>query len=230
MEEEVQELTAFNDVNKIEYVLLWLTNNVQLRIGVNTYTITKKFGRTSYYKEIQYFNNQYQRDVVNVQMNPETYLSINQLTDKNGYKADIKMNFQMAMTLRTSLETLYNVLNERYNEFYAKVDDDKYIVTKRINPLEINTMFGQKILLYPDIVEFSNGEFTGGVRIVLGDPNNSIVVPLSTIQTMYECIASLDFFSYGLHLLQLACQPQFGSNRIIVGEKKQSAGGRYFHK
>jgi hypothetical protein len=228
VEETTQELTPLNNINKIEYTLLWLTNNVQLRIGVHPYNVSKKHGRSSYYREVQYFNKQFQQDFVNVQLSPETYLALCQISEKNGYKADIKMNFQMAMTFRTSLETLYNVLNAKYNEFYAKVDDEHCAVIKRITPLEMKTMYGAPLILYPDIVNYENGS-TGGVRIVMGDPNNSIVVPLDTIQSMYQCIASIDFFSYGLQMVQLACQPKFGDNRYVMDDKKPRRKS-YFHK
>jgi hypothetical protein len=228
VEETTQELAPLNNINKIEYTLLWLTNNVQLRIGVHPYNVSKKHGRSSYYREVQYFNKQFQQDFVNVQLSPETYLALCQISEKNGYKADIKMNFQMAMTFRTSLETLYNVLNAKYNEFYAKVDDEHCAVIKRITPLEMKTMYGAPLILYPDIVNYENGS-TGVVRIVMGDPNNSIVVPLDTIQSMYQCIASIDFFSYGLQMVQLACQPKFGDNRYVMDDKKPRRKS-YFHK
>ena len=218
---------TINDINKIEYNLLWITNNVQMRIGVNTYNYSKKSNRSSYYKEIRYYNSSQQKDVINVQLNPETYISIDQLTSKNGYKADIRLNFQMSMYLKDALETLYNLLNSKYDEFYGKVDN-RYIIKKKIRQIEVQTMFGGYILLSPDIVEFPNGECTGGVRIVLSDVNNSIVVPLSTIQTMYQILGSIDFFSYGLQMLQLVCRPAFGSNGFTFNEKKSTGG--YFHK
>lgn len=226
MEEKVSPEVTINDINKIETILFWITNNVQLKIGVNTYTSTKK-NRTSYYKEIQYFNNNVQKDLINVQLTPDVYIAISQLKEVNGFKADIKLNFQMTMFLKQALETLFNLLNSKYHEFYGKVGES-YMVKKKIRQIEIQTMFGGYILLSPDIVEFPNDKYTGGVRIVLSDVNNSIVVPLSTIQTMYQILGNIDFFSYGLQMLNLACQPEFGNNRIKVGEKKGNGG--YFHK
>ena len=226
MEENVVPEITINDINKIETLLFWITNNVQLKIGVNTYTSTKK-NRTSYYKEIQYFNNTVQKDLINVQLTPDVYIGISQIKEVNGFKADIKLNFQMTMFLKQALETIFNLLNSKYDEFYGKVGES-YIVKKKIRQIEISTMFGGFILLSPDIVEFPNGECTGGVRMVLSDVNNSIVVPLSTIQTMYQILGNIDFFSYGLQMLNLVYQPEFGSNRIKVGEKKGNGG--YFHK
>ena len=226
MDEQMKNDLTPNDINKIEYTLLWITNNVQMRIGVNTYTHSKK-ERSSYYREVKYYNNTQQKDAINILLSPEPYLSITQLSAKNGYKADIKLNFQMAMVFKNSLQSLYNLLYNKYDEFYCKVGD-KYLVKKKMKNIEINTMFGGYILLGPDIVEFSNGTHTGGVRIFLGDVNNSIVVPLNIIEVMYQTIESIDFFSYALQLLQLTCRPEFGSNRFTVGEKK--GNNNYFHK
>ena len=98
MEEKVVPEITINDINKIETLLFWITNNVQLKIGVNTYTSTKK-NRTSYYKEIQYFNNTVQKDLINVQLTPDVYIGISQIKEVNGFKADIKLNFQMTSKL-----------------------------------------------------------------------------------------------------------------------------------
>ena len=46
----------FDDINKISSTIMWLDTNTVVKINANMWNTSKRYGRSSYHKEIRYYN------------------------------------------------------------------------------------------------------------------------------------------------------------------------------
>ena len=213
----------FDDINKISSTIMWLDTNTVVKINANMWNTSKRYGRSSYHKEIRYYNDKADKQLVNINLDIDSYMTIENLkpNEKTHEKAFIKLRTADLYLFRNAVISTYALLEKDYNSIF-KIKDGKPIV-QNIKPIEVNcsNIMGTYMVLTPDIVETKDGKVKGGVRLNLSSTTNYALLDMNRLVELRELLNTINLPMYGQMLINYVGRPKLGYNLIQVGD----AGG-----
>lgn len=208
----------FDDIAKISSVLMWLDKRTQLSIMTTLWNNSKKKGRTSYHKEVRYYNESAGKQVVNITLEFKTYVIISQINSgENGEKCYLSMGIPEVYMLINALDSMYNILSTQYKSIFKSKNGSPFI-DKKIKPVEINlsSVSNSYLVLTPDFITYRNGESAGGLRINLSSSTNYVILNLRDLIDIKEKLKT-DIPLHGQAMVNYIGRPEFGYNMYQVG-------------
>jgi len=216
----MQEDIKYGSYNKVEDTIYYLGSNAVLKMNVSLYTNSEKYGRRSYYQELQYYNEKVGEKVINIKRNFDFFASIENLKPINGKKEYIMLHQHDIFLLRRTLNQLFKMFNEEFDNMFVKRNG---IVTIRnkIKPIEVSGLaLGKYLVFSPDISEFANGDRVACVRMNLASPHNAVLLTESKLCGFLECVNNMDMFGYAQNILNFHGRPAYGTNMYDMSSKQ----------
>nr|DAE82596.1 MAG TPA: hypothetical protein [Caudoviricetes sp.] len=216
----------FDDINKISSTIIWLDINTIVRINANMWNTSKRYGRSSYHKEIRYYNEKVEKQLVNINLDIDSYMTIENLkpNEKTHEKAFIKLRTADLYLFRNALISMYTLLEKDYSSIF-KIKGGKPVV-QNIKPVEVNcsNIVGTYMVLTPDVIESKDGKVKGGIRINLSSTTNFVLMDMTKLLELKEILNTINLPMYGQMLINYVGRPKLGYNLIQVGDAGEGEG------
>lgn len=211
---QVQEYFLYN---KIQDRIMFLDNNCIINANLILYSNSEKYGRRSYYKEIEY-NDKNDNYVRKINRDHDCYLTIENIKAVNGTKEFIIIRGRDLEFLRIILLPYLNSYLDNINSIYKKRDGKMYI--------DDSSLGGQRkfmLISNTNILCFSPGvrknmyddEYEQCIDMTINDNiNNIIKISQSSLYELIYLIRTFQIQLYGASMLNYLTRPKFGTNSI----------------
>lgn len=212
----------FDDIGKISSVIMWLPQMTQVEIVSSLWNTSKKRGRTSYHKEVRYFNEAANKQLVNITLEFDTYVVINQIRPTStGEKVFLMLHIPEIFILVNALDTMYSMITKDFNKIFQRKNGRAFI-GKKLAPIEItlSKISNSYLILSPDIIEERNGDFVGGIRINLSSSTNYVIINMRQVIELKEKLKT-DVLVHGQAMINYIGRPEFGYNLYQIGDGTQ---------
>ena len=216
----MQEL-KFENYNKIEDTMIFLGKNTVLKMNLNLYQKSEKMGRSSYHKEIMYFNETIGEKVVNIKRSFDFFMSIENLKPVNGEKQFIMIRQEDIWLFRKVLHKVHEFFSENFAEIFTKRGKSVNI-DPNIKPIEYNGLPMNKYLIFtPDVTETISGQTIGCIRMNLSSPTNYVLMSLNKLSGLLESINNADMYLYAQNMSTYMGRPIFGSGLFDMTSRQE---------
>jgi hypothetical protein len=202
----------FENYNKIEDIIYYLGPNAVLKMNLNLYSNSEKYGRRSYHQELEYYNTKAAEKVVNLKRSFDYFATIENLKAVNSIKEYIMIRQQDILLLRKVVNSVFDIFNDQFDNMFGKKNG---VVTLRnkIKPIQFDGLsLGKYLVFTPDINERTNGEKEACIRMNLSSPTNFVLMNQSKLSGFLECLNNMDMFGYAQSMLNYFGRPAYGTN------------------
>lgn len=221
--EEQKKIYAFDNYSKIEDNIYYLGPNVVLKMIVNLYNNSEKYGRSSFYSEIRYHNVKMDDDVINIKRSFNYYATIENITARDGIKEQIMIRQQDIFAFRKVLNYVYDFLDKDFDKIFSKKNGKIY--AKKLKPIEFGGLaLGKYFVFVPDVHETSTGELIACIKMSLSDALNNVYMSQSKFAGLVECFNNMDMFSYAQNMIAYLGKPEAGTNMYDMTDKTTHEG------
>ena len=219
---------TFDDINKISTNIMWLSSNTILRVTANLWSVSKKYGRSSYHRETRFYYDKAGKQVVNINLDIDVFATIEQLKpNERSEKCYIRLNTTDLYYFRNAIESMFQILNSDYNSIFG-MKNGHARVQKKMTPIEVKcSCLNSYLVIQPDIIENHNGDehsSKGGIRINLSSPTNYVLLDMNGLITLKETLAHLSLPMYGQALINYLGAPKLGEHMYQVGDAGDGEG------
>jgi len=198
--------------NKITDDIYLLGANAILRMNV-TLSYTKDNERISYHREVEYFDQSTNSDIINIRRSFDYYISIENIKSVNGYNKEfIRIGMPEIMLLRNALNNTAKFFTDKKYENLFGYIKETLTITKKVQPIEISNLpMGRYLVFEPTIVTY-NDISNPGIRMYLSDSNNFTEMNVSRFMGFVQLINDINILTCAQIMINYLERPEFGTN------------------
>ena len=187
--------------------------NCNLVFTLRLFSDSEKYGRSYYHSEVQYYDENTGKKLINIKRRFDCYISFEQSHAENGIKAFTMIRVEDIRTVRKVVADMETYMVTNMGKIY-KYDKNGNILIKKVQkPVELSGLpLNGYLLLTPDVVETFNGTTVAALRINMSDPNASVLIPLKKLSGLIENLNNVNMFLYAQNASCYVGRPLFGTN------------------
>lgn len=201
-----------NKYEKITDDIMIIANKVLLRMNVSLsfYNNTNN-KRNVYHREIEYFSNKTNSNLINIKRNFDYYLTIENISIEN--RDYIRIGLTDIMKLRCALDQAYKFFSDpKYDNLYVKINGELHLY-KQVDPILITGLSMDKYLRFePCVYEDFRGELQMGLRMYLSSSTSYCDISLNRLDAFIYIINTINLFESAQLMLNYFERPEFGYN------------------
>lgn len=210
---------VFENYNKMEDNIMYLGSNAILKMNVNLYNQSEKYGRRSYHQEVQYYNEKIGQKTIILKRSFDYFATIENLKPVDHIKEYIMLRQQDIFLLRKVVNSVYEKYIENFDNIFTRKGG--IVTIKKTLPIELGDLTRGKYLVFiPDIIEGMSGEKTPAIRINLSSPTNYVLMGINNFYGFIETMNNMDMFGYAQTMLSYFGKPSFGTNLYDFSNKQ----------
>lgn len=213
MNELVNPLIKHDRYNKISDDIYMIGHNAMLKMNVSLYSNSENYGKISYHKEFEYYDQVSQSNMITMKRGYDYYLSIENMRSIEGSaKEFIRIGMREIMLVRQAFNAAVTwFTSKEYEDIYA-YSKNKLIMARKTDPIEINNLpMGKFIILEPIIVEY-NEQQDRGVRVYLSSSGNYADLSMYNFMGLTQTLNDVNMILCAQSMLTYLGRPEFGTN------------------
>lgn len=201
----------YSDYEKITDDILLLGNRVILRMNVSlsSYLQEKNNKRISFHREIEYYSNKNNSNLINIKRNFDYYMTIEHTITKDY----IRISITDILKLRHALDISYNFfIDKKYENMYA-MNDGEIIMMHHPEPVIITGLSMGKYLKFEPIVFLNfRGETERGLRMYLSSESSYCDISINKLEAFKYIMDTINIFECAQNMLNYIQRPDYGYN------------------
>ena len=201
---------TFLDYDKISDIIMYLSKEVTVKFNVSLASKSQEGQRLHYHQEFEYgskFNNR--SNGYSVRRNFDYYISIDV---KNDYESGIMIKPANMIMLRLKL----NQVAQWFTKLFV-IKDDRLVIVGKFEPIMMNISEYKAIKFLPQVIQFEDGAFKEGVRMILNSEESVYVdLTIDKFMELYYFIDSVDMYNCAIVLLNYFGAPEPGTNMFSM--------------
>lgn len=194
---------------KITDDILIIANRVVLRMNVGLSYYTSDNRRFNLHREIEYYSQKANKNLINIKRNYDYYLTIEHIDNKDY----IRIGLNDILKLRYALDEAYKFfIDPKYKNLYVKKDGE-LILYMQPEPIVITNLSMDKYLQFePCIYVDFRGESQRGLRMYLSSSTSYCDISLNRLEAFKYIIDSINLFESAQLMINYIQRPEFGTN------------------
>lgn len=194
---------------KITDDIMIIANRVVLRMNVGLSYYTSDNRRFNLHREIEYYSQKANKNLINIKRNYDYYLTIEHIDNKDY----IRIGLNDILKLRYALDEAYKFfIDPKYKNLYVKKDGE-LILYMQPEPIVITNLSMDKYLQFePCIYVDFRGESQRGLRMYLSSSTSYCDISLNRLEAFKYIIDSINLFESAQLMINYIQRPEFGTN------------------
>lgn len=194
---------------KITDDIMIIANRVILKMNVGLSYYTSENKRINFHREVEYYSQKANKNLINIKRNFDYYLSIEH-TIKKDY---IRIGISDIIKLRYALDEAYKFfIDIKYQNIYAK-SNGELIMLQHPDPIIITGLSMDKYLQFePCIFTNFRGEAERGLRMFLSSNESYCDISINRLEAFKYIIDSINLFECAQNMLNYIERPEYGYN------------------
>lgn len=198
-----------NKYEKITDDIMMISNRVMLKMNVALSYYSSENKRSNFHREVEYFSQKANQNLVNIKRNFDYYLSIENIKTKDY----VRIGIIDITKLQYALNEVYKFFTDpKYQNLYVKKDGE-YILYMNVEPIIITELSMDKYLQFEPCV-FMNfrGETERGVRMYLSSKESYCDISIHRLEAFIYTINNINLFQSAQLMLNYFERPELGYN------------------
>lgn len=194
---------------KITDDIMIIANKVLLRMNVSLAFYNNENKRTTFHREVEYYSQKTNSNLVNIKRNFDYYLTIEHIVNKDY----IRIGITDIMKLQHALEQAYRFFTDpEYENLYVK-HNGELILYMNVNPVIISGLSMDKYLKFePCIYTDFRGESQIGLRMYLSSENSYCDISINRLEAFIYTINNINLFESAQLMINYFGIPELGHN------------------
>lgn len=219
-------MRSIYDVEKLTDDVMMIANRVILRMNVSISYYTNDNKRLYYHREVEYYSNKANQNLINIKRHFDYYLSIEHIQTKDFIRIGPSEMFKLQDALEHSYEFF---TNPKYKNLYAKKDND-LIMYNRVDPITIIGLPMDKYLQFePCIFTNFRGEPERGLRMYLSSQTSYCDISIRSLEGFLYTIKNFNLFQAGQNMINYIPKPDLGTNLYTYNIEPEEEADINFH-
>ena len=221
---------GYDNIQKVSYQIYWLDYSTTIKLNAEFSTNSKKYGVMHAHREVIYYSDKQQKDLLNINLAPATYLTL----ECKQPNITCRLNEMGIYYLSKAMESWYVELNKNFDDWYVAEKDGTVHLRQNPKRSQIECIFGQQLIVAPNIVRKPNQNPTGGLEITMNEEDkfHSINLELHEALNLALVLKNVNLYTYGMQAMLYAGRPDFGTNSFNINEdhssRNKGGGGNFF--
>lgn len=207
----------FFDYDKITDTLMFFTQTVALKFGVNL-SKTKNDKRYPFHNEYAYMSNGHKAYSIKRSINCWFLID-----DSNNFENNILIRPQDVTLLQLLLtnNVIPWIIGE--NRIYGMNDENRLILKGKFTKVDFPLSDYKFISFLPIVIEYTDNTSKEGIRLIINNKDNMIDININQFLEFYYYIMNVDMYSAATNLLNYVKMKPYGENMYDMTIQSQSA-------
>lgn len=203
---------------KITDDIMVIANRVLLRMNVALAFYNNEKKRTTFHREVEYFSDKTNSNLINIKRNFDYYLSIEHVITKDY----IRIGLSEIMKLRHALDKAYEFFTHpKYANLYVK-QDGELILYMNPEPIIITGLPQDKYLRFEPCVYLDfRGETQMGLRMYLSSESSYCDISINRLDAFMYIINTINLFESAQLMLNYFQRPELGYNKYAFNTEPE---------
>lgn len=194
---------------KITDDIMIIANKVILRMNVALSHYNTENKRFTFHREVQYFSQKTNSNLVNIKRNFDYYLTIEHIINKDYIRIGITDIFKLQHALNEAYKFF---IDSKYENLYVKKDGE-LILYMNVDPVIITGLSMDKYLKFePCIYVDFRGESQMGLRMYLSSESSYCDISINRLEAFIYTINNINLFQSAQLMINYFEKPELGYN------------------
>ena len=189
--------------------IMVIANRVILRMNISLSYYTSENKRINFHREIEYYSQKANMNLINIKRNFDYYLSIEHVINKDF----IRIGVPEMIKLQYALHEAYKFFTDlKYSNLYVKTEED-LILYMHPDPIVINGLPQDKFLQFePCVYTDFRGDPQRGLRMYLSSMESYCDISINRLEGFIYIIDNINLFQSAQTMLNYIERPDIGTN------------------
>lgn len=199
----------YSKYEKISDDIMIIANRIILRMNVGLSYYTNDNKRINFHREIEYYSQKANKNLINIKRNFDYYLTIEHTINKDY----IRIGINDIIKLRYALHEAYKFFTSKeYKDLYAK-NNGELMMLQHPDPIIITDLPMDKYLQFePSIFVNFRGESERGLRMFLSSTESYCDISINRLEGLIYIIDTIDLFQCAQNMINYIERPDYGTN------------------
>jgi len=203
----------FVDYNKITDVMMFMSDNIQLKLVVNLNRKDKNGNDRSFHSEYKY---------------PNEYVGVNKYSITRNFSVYYQLgNFKDSVCIHPGDLMMFRLMlkNIAFNWFIGSnriysIQDDKLVISGTYDIVEIPLNDYNVFRMVPIVCTYQDGKRSEGVRIFINSDSNFVDLSISRFWEFYYYMTEVDIYTVACEMVNYVKTQPYGFNIYDNGKNE----------